>query len=72
MNTRYTCITYLLGAVLTFGDLMTNPKIKPAGKKPEDEARFGQAVIFLCACWPLWWSGRFFKWVKQPSTQEAA
>ena len=74
MRTYRLHIIYLLCAVITFGDIITDPKIdRMTDPTKTDEPQLtGTGMIFLCAVWPLWWSARFFKWVKQPSTQEAA
>lgn len=75
MRTYRFHIIYLFCSVITFGDIITDPKIQ---RMPDSPTKEGEpfisltGVLFLSAVWPLWWSYRFFKWVKQPSTQEAA
>lgn len=63
---------YLIIAVITFGDIITQPAFQKEDS-PKQEDTKGIAVFVICATWPLWWSGRFFNWVKQsPAQQEAA
>jgi hypothetical protein len=59
-------LIYLLGAIITFGDIVTNPKVREMVLSPDaDKDHITGTAIFFCAVWPLWWSGRFFKWIKQ-------
>lgn len=74
MKTYRLHIIYLVCSVISFGDIITDPKIQrmPDSPKEGEPCISFTGVLFLSAVWPLWWSARFFKWVKQPSSQEAA
>jgi hypothetical protein len=58
---------YLLMAVITFGDVTTQPGWQRESDKatsPEKASQLGGQTLFVCAVWPLWWSARLFTWLK--------
>lgn len=66
MKTYRLHLIYLFCAIITFGDMTTQPYFQQLVDKADEDKHHIDPVPLLLACavWPLWWSGRFFKWIK--------